>query len=112
MPNNDGIRNFKRIPVKLEAEIISDGIKYSGFIEDVSEYGLNITTFSMKGITTFIPGAVFELEFQPSGEKINLNCEIKRVEINKKPPHDLIYTIAVGITEQPPEYKKFLKTLK
>lgn len=111
MPSAEGIRNFKRIPVKLEAEIISDGIRCSGFIENVSVSGLNFTTFTSECVTSFIPGKEFKLSFKHSGETLALNCEIKRVEINSQPPHDLNYTLALGVTDPPPEYWKLLKSL-
>ncbi len=111
---NGIIRNSDRhaLKSKLEAQIVSGGAEYTGFIENVSEHGLNIVVFYDKCITTFIPCASLELEFQPFTEKIKLTCEIKWVNINKKPSNDLIYTLALGITEQPSEYKNFLKTLK
>ncbi len=112
MSGAEGIRNFKRIPVKLEAEIISDGTHYSGFIENVSVSGLNFTAFTSECVTSFIPRKEFKLTFKYSGETITLNCEIKRVEINSQPTQDLNYTIALGITDPPPEYWKLLKSLK
>lgn len=112
MPSAEGIRNFKRIPVKMEAEIIADSINCSGFIENVSVSGLNFTTFTSECVTSFIPGKECELKFKHSGETITLNCEIKRVEITSQPPKDLNYTIALVFTEPPPLYWKLLKSLK
>lgn len=112
MPEKNGIRNYKRVPVKLETGIVSEGTRYTGFIENVSEHGLNLIAFSAEGIPAFIPGASLELQFQPSGGQINLNCEIQRIEISRGSEQNLVYTIAVEIKDPPPEYRKFFKTLK
>ncbi len=112
MPEKNGIRNYKRIPVKLEAGITADSSEYTGFIENVSEHGLSFITFSDAGIIAFLPGAKLGLKFKPFDDKIELDCEIKWVEINKNSPSDLVYTIAVEIQDPPKDYKKFFKTLK
>jgi hypothetical protein len=111
MSNKHGIRSSKRVPVKLEAELVFDGSKHIGFIENVSDHGLNLLTISKKAVTTFIPGAKLELAFQPSEEKINLQCEISWVQITRNPPNDLIYRLAVEIKEPPLKYRDFFNAL-
>ena len=106
-------RCSKRKPVNLEAELISDGINYSGFIENIYKHGLHIIAASKKSITSFFPETIINIKIRPRiGKKINLYCEVRWVHINKTPIHGFTYRMGVEILKQPPEYKKFLNTLK
>jgi hypothetical protein len=106
-------RRSKRKLVSLDAELISDGINYPGFIESISEDGLHVIAASKKNVTSFIPETIINLKFQsPLGKKINIFCEVRWVHINKTPIHGLTYRMGVKILKQPPRYKEFLNTLK
>jgi hypothetical protein len=106
-------RCFKRKPVSLDAELISNGTSYPGFIESISEHGLHVIAASKKSVTSFIPETIINIKIQsPSGKKVNLNCEIRWVHINKTPIHGLTYRMGSEILKQPPGYMKFIDTLK
>jgi hypothetical protein len=107
-----GIRRTERLSVNIEAELISEGIKYPGFIKNISENGLNAVIYSSKHLTSFYPGALLELNFQPSADKINLHGEINWLQINKNPSYGLIYNLAVEIKKESPEYQALLSASK
>jgi len=131
-------RTRKRITVNLDAEIILGGKSYSGVVENLSEfgakwykfvrateepseYGIYTGTTPSKTIIDFTPGTPLKLKFKlPSGEKLNLRCEIRW---SYQTPHDEFtnspsidpppkYTAAgMEIIDPPPKYKEFFKTL-
>jgi hypothetical protein len=109
-PKKHGIRNAERIPVSIETELVSEGIKYPGYIKNISGNGINTVVYSTKSLASFIPGAMVEISFQPLKAMIKLQCEVSWVQINKNPSYGLIYNIALEIKDQPPEYKTFLTT--
>ncbi len=99
--------------VSLDAKLISNGVRSSGFIENISEHGLHLITASGKTRSSFIPETVLELTVQnPSGSKANLNCEVRWVHINKTPIHGLTYRMGMEILKQPSQYNEFLTALK
>ena len=105
-------RRYKRKSVSLNAELISDGINYPGYIESISESGLHIIAASKKSVTSFIPEATIKLKLQFSvGGGINLHCEVRWVHINKTPIHGLTYRMGIEVLKQPPGYKTILKTV-
>jgi hypothetical protein len=59
----------------------------------------------------FTPKTVIELSFQiPSGEAVNLDCEI--IWCSRKTPNDKKLTIGIKIIKPTQKYKKFAKNLK
>jgi hypothetical protein len=106
-------RHSKRIINMFEADLISRNENCVGLIENISEYGLFFIASPTKEVTTFIPETIFKLNFQPPKEKkINLQCEVRWVHINKIPIHGLRYRIGLEIIDPPSEYKEFYNTLE
>ncbi len=104
-------RRFKRIIVSLKAELISDGTSYTGFIENLSENGLFVTTTPTKTAIVFTPETRCEIKFQlPSGETLNLPCKITWAY--RTPPHGITNSIGLEIIDPHPKYREFLKTLQ
>jgi hypothetical protein len=100
-------RTHKRIPVSLEAELITDDVRYVAFVGNVSENGINTIITPLKATTDFSPGSGFYLKFQlPSGEAVFLNC--------KKRWSYAISTKKMGmeIIDPPEKYKEFLHSLQ
>jgi len=107
------MRQFKRAPSKLEAELISDNANYKGFIENLCDAGLCITTVPMHTAVDFIPGKVVKLKFRlPSGEILNIQGEIRWLHSYKTPSQELIInTMGMELINPPSKYKEFIKTL-
>jgi hypothetical protein len=119
-------RRSKRIIVRLEAEIISRAKSYPGFLETTTEFpGVSFYTYagmlenlSEDGMLitvpentkiNFKPGETLEIGFQlPLGERLNLNCMVRRFQ-NETPPHGLRHSIGIVIINPPPIFSKFIK---
>lgn len=84
--------------VSLNAELISDGRSYSGFIENFSEDGIYMRTAPTKTPINFTLGTTLKLKFQPhSGEILCLSCKVKW--LYKTPVHGLTNSIGLEIIE-------------
>ena len=106
-------RRSKRKINNFEADFISGRKKYAGIIENFSKSGLLVIAASIKSVTTFIPETTLTLTFQYSkGGKINLQCEIRWVHINKIPLYGFRYRMGVEIIDPPARFKEFLETSK
>ncbi len=105
-------RRFKRVNFTLHAEIVLKDNNYKGIIENLSEKGLFKIVIIEKDLTDFVPGATPEVKFQiPSGDTLNLNCNIVWVRIDKEPDGGLRYNMGLEIISPPPEYIEFVGTL-
>ena len=101
------IKRSKRILVKLEAEIISEGINYTGFIGNLSEEGAFMSIAPVKNALNFNPGSEVMLKFQiPSGEILTLPCSISWTR--KTMPENRSINIGMKIIDSPTKYKEFL----
>lgn len=100
-----------RTPVRLKAKIISGGKTYPGFIQNLSESGIGYFIESViKAEKDFAPKKMIELNFQtPSGETVNLDCEI--IWCSRKSTSDKNLVIGIKIIKPPQKYKKFAKNL-
>ena len=101
-----------RTPFRLKAKIISGGKTYPGSIQNVSESGIGYFIESViKVDKDFAPKKIIELSFQiPSGETLNLDCEI--MWCSRKTPDDKKLTIGIKIIKPTQKYKNFAKNLK
>ncbi len=131
-----GKRDYKRIPVRLEAKFTLKatdyagslnkhsgfGInwhKFTGVIENLSEGGVYLRTSPEKNAIDFSPGTALDLEFQIlTGKKFSLNCMVKwsseirpRAGIgNTAADPDLKDTAAgMEILKSSSKYKTFIK---
>jgi hypothetical protein len=74
----DERRHAQRIPVNLNAKIISEGNVFDGYIENMSEDGLEyyMTSF-VSASKDFFSKKSIDIQFQSSsGELISLACEL------------------------------------
>jgi hypothetical protein len=104
-------RAYKRIPVKLEGNFVSNDTSHIAFIRNVSEYGANAIFSSMKTAKGFITETQHDLKIHlSSGATINLKCTGKWS--SSISPQGLTKEIGVEIIDPPIQYKEFLNTLK
>jgi hypothetical protein len=76
-----GRRQFNRITVGQKALLISGDITLEVVIEDLSENGVSVSTYSSKPLSEFGPETLLTLTFQPAaGETLNLQCRVKWVD--------------------------------
>ena len=96
----------------IDAEFVSNGIRYQGVIENICDTGVHAIAASDTSVDSFVPEKVVEISFKlPSGDKICLQCEVRWVHINKTPILGLTYRMGMEVVKNSPEYRKFLNTL-
>ena len=108
-------RAYERKIVNLEAEVLAGGHTYSGIIENISSDGIYIqfTTEPTKSAKDFLPKARFNIMFKlPSGEKIDLACESRWINIYTEPPDSVVNNLGIQILDPPQELKNFVDTLQ
>jgi hypothetical protein len=105
-------RHFERKKSRIEAELISEDIKCSGFIENLSERGISLETDSedlLSQSTRFTPGSKFQIKFQtPAGDLISLNCKV--IWSFKTAPHGLTKKVGMEVVFPPPSYIDFCQS--
>ncbi|TNF54940.1 PilZ domain-containing protein [bacterium] len=105
-------RLHRRIDYKLKANVTYDSKHAQGIIENFSEEGIFKVVFSEKGVINFYPGEIIVINFTiPSGQELELECEMKWVRIQRGSPLFLKYSMGVKIINPPRVYKDFIKTL-
>lgn len=104
-------RRSKRKNVHIELEIISVDKSYSGFIENISESGINVETPSIDPLSTatrFTPGNEFELKFKaPPGLEIRIDCRV--IWSYKTSPQGLSKKIGFTIINPSDKYLEFYR---
>ena len=104
-------RTAKRIPVRIDAYLLTGNHTYVGFIENVSEDGFEyFIPSSMKGPDDIHKGKTVEIYFQMfSGEVLHLLCEVKWLSI--RPPVDKPFTVGMKTTDLSSQFQGFIRTL-
>ena len=108
-------RAYERKVVDLEAEVLAGGHTYSGIIENISTDGLYIqfTTEPTKSAKDFLPISRLIISFQlPSGEKVELTCESRWINIYTEPPDSVVNHLGIQIIDPPQTLKDFVDTLQ
>lgn len=104
-------RRSKRVTYKLEATVIADDKIYNGLIENFSKEGI-LKIISYKREENFKSGMVLVVNFQvPSGQKLNLNCEIKWLSITEEDNHLFKHNLGMEILNPPQGYTEFVQSL-
>lgn len=104
-------RLSNRIICNLNANIISGGTSCGGFIDNISEDGVEyLMTSAIKSAKDFIPERLITLNFQtPSGKMLYLDCEVKWYL--RTAPDDETLTVGMKILDPPSEYQEFLQDI-
>lgn len=77
----DKRRQFNRITVGYKALLISGDNTLEVVIDDLSENGVSVSTYSSNPLMEFGPEALLTMTFQPTtGETLNLQCRVKWVK--------------------------------
>jgi hypothetical protein len=100
-------RQSARVPVNLNAKIISEDKVFDGMIENMSEDGLEYFMTSFVKVTSnFTPAKSIKLNFQiPSGEMLNLNCEL--IWFLETSPDEKL--LGMKVLNPPLTYRKIIK---
>ena len=101
----DKIRHHNRITVGQKAVLISGDITLEVVIDDLSEDGVSVSTYSSQPLMEFGPETLLTLNFQPAaGETLSLQCRVKWVD--KRLPHGSGSRIGMEIINPPWEQSK------
>jgi hypothetical protein len=101
-------RTCQRIPLHLEAKLVSDKASYIGFIENISESGLYAKITCMDNSA---PDSNPHIKFRvPHGQPLDLEC--KRVWSRKDMSDNLTEHIGMEIVNPPQEYNHFYQNVK
>ncbi len=106
-----GKRRSVRIVDSLEAEIVLNGINYSGIIMNFSENGLYMVSATVYSAIDIPSNSIVGLRSRlPSGDTVKMDCEVKWLR-TKPSPFGVSFSMGMEIKSPPIEYKEFLKTL-
>jgi hypothetical protein len=102
-------RIHKRVSVHLEAALVYDGKNCTGFMRNISEYGVNVIIRPGGNISDFNSANILDLRLTvSSGEKLNLTC--RKIWTHPVLPEKLHMNAGMGIIDPPEQYNDFLKT--
>ena len=104
-------RQSSRVICNLNANIISGGKSCGGFIDNVSEDGIEyLMTSAIKSSIDFVPERIITLSFHtPSGKMLNLDCEVKWYL--RTAPDDETMTLGMKILNPTFAYHEFLQDI-
>ncbi len=104
-------RQSLRVECTISANIISGGRTCGGFIDNISEDGLEYLMTSVTDSTMdFIPERVVTLSIQtPSGRKLHLECEVRWYLDGTR--ENATLTMGMKILNPAFDYRKFIREL-
>jgi hypothetical protein len=103
-------RIYKRVPVGIGADIISDNIDYGAYIGNLSAYGLYLIAVQTEDTVNFKVKNKFQLQCQiHTGETLHLYC--RKRWLYTISPHSFVNRIGVEIVAPPLRYKELLYNL-
>lgn len=112
-------QRFQRYTIRLMSLISSNGKHYAGFVHNVSEEGLAFEAYAFAPIfKELLPCKTVNLIVKmPSGEILNLTCEIIWSSEHSPLPWPLIQnykTLIMGmrIIDPPATYREYVKTMQ
>ena len=100
-------RQFERIILGFDAEIIHKGETYSGVVENLSESGVCIISYQAELNLEALEGESLELKLSTfSGEILTMKCKVSWTA--KVRPHKLTSRIGLEIIDPPWESSSYL----
>lgn len=103
-------RHNKRKAVSLSANLIDKDIPYSGLIENISIDGMHVRLTPSNTSKNLSLDSNLKVEFKASAKQsFQLSCR-KRWAFNT-PPHGVVKSVGLEITNPSIDFKNFVKTL-
>jgi hypothetical protein len=104
-------RRSQRVDFKVKAKSISKNKGYQGSIENFSKEGM-MNVIPNGQLIEMLPGATIGISFQtPSGETLNLECEVKWILHQSNLPFGINHQIGMEIKNPPQKYNEFVESL-
>jgi hypothetical protein len=104
-------RRSTRIDLRLRARSILKDNVYKGSIENFSREGM-MEVILNRQVLGMLPGTTIGVSFQtPSGETLNLECEVKWIRHLSNLPFAVTHHIGMEIKNPPQKYMEFVESL-
>jgi hypothetical protein len=103
-------RHNKRKMVSLTANLLNNDIPYSGLIENLSADGMHVRLTPSNTSKNLSLNSDLKVEFKVSGKQSFLLSCRKRWAFNT-PPHGVVKSVGLKITNPSIDFKNFVKTL-
>jgi hypothetical protein len=103
-------RHNKRKAVSLSANLLNNDIPYSGLIENLSEDGMHVRLTPSNTSKNLSLDSNLKVEFKVSAKQSFLLSCRKRWAFNT-PPHGVVKSVGLEITDPSIDFKTFVKTL-
>jgi hypothetical protein len=104
-------RRSPRVDFKVKAKSILKNIGYQGSIENFSREGM-LKIIPNGQVLEMLPGTTIGVSFQtPSGETLNLECEVKWIRHHSDLPFGMKHHIGMEIKNPPQQYTEFVEGL-
>ena len=101
-----------RIPVYINAKLVSDSKNFDGIIGNLSQTGAFVETLPTRTVNSFTPRKKLELHFQTTAKKtLILNCEVVWLYTKRNTNDNFANSMGLEIIDPPAAYKNFFKTL-
>lgn len=105
-------RRSNRVDLSLFAELTFANKNLNGFIENMSENGIFKRVFSDAEFQGLLSGINVGVNFMlPSDNVIDLQCNVKWLNVYAKPFSEIIYNVGMEIIKPPKRYLKFVNDL-
>ncbi|MHA2220093.1 MAG: PilZ domain-containing protein [Candidatus Hodarchaeales archaeon] len=104
-------RRSPRVDFIVIAKSIIKNNGYQGSIENFSREGM-LKVIQNGQVIKMLPGTTIGVSFQtPSGETLNLECEVKWIRHHPDMPYGIKHHIGMEIKNPPQKYKEFVEGL-
>ncbi len=105
-------RRTERLVDSMDAEIISEGIRYPGIVMNFSEEGLYMVTATANMSVNISPSSILKMKCMlPTGDQVNVDCEVKWLQ-TRTSPYGVTFSLGMELLDPPKEYKKFISSLR
>lgn len=103
-------RNDRRVPVTMDAELITSGETYAAVVENISDCCVGAKIVYDKVVEYVLQNDFCYLRFYlPSGMAVHLKC--RKIWSDRNTLHSLIEHVAFELIDPPREYGEFLMEL-
>jgi len=110
MENDQESRRSKRKIVQIKAEVICSGNSFSGYIENISPFGMYFLT-SVSNSSDYTCGKEVEISFPDAeGKPLKLQCTV--IWSYKTPPYGLTISSGLDVIDPSREFLSFCENLE
>ena len=104
-------RASNRIPVRIEAEFVSNKTSCLGLVKNISECGIYVEITHIEHIENLKPNINVNLKFRfRTGQFLHLKCN--KIWSIKNPSNSLIEHVGLKIIRPPQEYNNIYQAVK